>query len=151
MNANNLTAEQKEKKKAIYIEALREKGIQREAAERAGIRRNLALDWKKQDAVFAEACEEALEDAVDRIEQEMQRRGIDGFERPIIYKGVITGHYKEYSDALLITLAKGMRPQRYKDRTEHTTPKGQPLEVNVEHKGEVVSKILSMIKNKPDG
>lgn len=151
INAKNFTKKQIADKKKIFVETFREKGIIRAACEAAGIRRGLHSSWKRSDPTFAEDCEEALEDAVDRIEKEMIRRGIDGFERPIIYQGKITGQYKDYSDALLITLAKGMRPQRYKDRTEHTTPKGQPLEVNVEHKGEVVSKILGMIQSKPDG
>ena len=88
--------------------------------------------------------------ANDLMEREARRRAIDGFERPIIYQGEVTGEYTDFSDALLTTLMKGNKPEKYKERTQHSGSIGRPLTLDEETKEDVVSSILGMIKNKPD-
>lgn len=88
--------------------------------------------------------------AVDVIEEEAHRRAIDGFDRPVIYQGEITDTYKDYSDSLLTMLMKGNKPEKYKERTEHSGSVGRPMTLDQEDKESIVSSILGMIKNKPD-
>ena len=38
--------------------------------------------------------------AGDKAEDEVYRRGIEGFDHPVIYEGRITGTYKAFSDNL---------------------------------------------------
>ncbi len=149
-NARSFTKEQVIEAKGTVVRSLAMHGNLRQATDSAGIRRALAYEWRKKDPVFAAAWDDAVEEAHDRIEEEMWRRGIDGFARPVIYKGKITDQYTDYSDSLLQTLARGNRPNKFKDRTEHSTPPGAPMQLNVETKGDVIASILGMIKSKPD-
>ena len=100
--------------------------------------------------MFNEDCKTAETMANDLMEREARRRAIDGFERPIIYQGEVTGEYTDFSDALLTTLMKGNKPEKYKERTQHSGSIGRPLTLDEETKEDVVSSILGMIKNKPD-
>ena len=76
---------------------------------------------------FAARWDAALDAAVDALEDEARRRAMDGIDRPITYQGEITGTYKEYSNPLLITLLKAHRPEKYRERFEHSGPGGKPL------------------------
>ena len=136
--------------KLTIIRVLSMKGNVREATDSAGVHRSQAYEWKHSDEMFSDAWEDSLEEAADRIEQEMWRRAIEGTDYPVIYQGEITDTYKQYSDSLLTLLAKGNRASKYKERTEVSTPPGQPLELKAETKADVICNILSMIHNKPD-
>ncbi len=149
-DGRKLTADQVVEAKGTIVRSLAMRGNVREATDAAGISRTLAYEWRTRDEPFREAWDDSVDEAVDRMEREMWRRGIEGFERPVIYQGEITDTYLDYSDSLLLTLVKGHRPEKYKERREHSTPPGQPLGIEVETKIDVVSSILGMIKNKPD-
>ncbi len=136
--------------KGTIVRMLSMKGNVREATDAAGITRTLSYEWRKKDEAFREAWDNSLEEAWDRMEEEIWRRGIEGFDRPVIYQGEITDTYTEYSDSLLSLLARGNKPGKYKERTEHSGSVGRPLELNEETKKEVVSSILGLIENKPD-
>lgn len=88
--------------------------------------------------------------AADLIESEAMRRAIDGFDRPVIYKGEVTDTYTDYSDSLMGIILKGNKKEKYKERTEHSGSVGRPMTLEKEDKEQVVSSILSMIVNKPD-
>lgn len=145
-----LTPKLTEELKMVFCRAYAQRGIIREGTTAAGISRRTYLRWRKEDEAFNEACNEAKQMAVDLIEQEAMRRAIDGFDRPVIYKGEITDTYKDYSDSLLTMLMKGNKPEKYKERTEHSGSVGRPMTLDEETKEDVVSSILGMIKNKPD-
>jgi hypothetical protein len=49
-----------------------------------------------------------------------------------------------------MTIVRGNRPEKYRERVEHSTPPGAPMQLNVEAKGNVIASILGMIKSKPD-
>jgi len=67
---------------------------------------------------WRELWEESLEMFADRLEAEMARRAIDGSDKPVFYKGEIVGHITEFSDTLAITLAKAVRPERFRDNVK---------------------------------
>jgi hypothetical protein len=45
---------------------------------------------------------------------------------------------------------KGNKPEKYKERTQHSGQIGRPMTLDEETKEDVVSSILGMIHNKPD-
>lgn len=143
-----LTDEQIVEAKGTIVRALVMRGNVREATSAAGIHRTTAYTWREKDRGFADAWDAAVDEATDRMEEEAWRRGIEGFDRPVIFQGKITDTYKDYSDSLLLTLMRGHRPERFKDRREHSTPAGRPMEMEVETKTGVMSSILGMVKAK---
>ena len=149
-DTRKFTNAQRDEAKMTIVRALVVRGSVCEACIAAGVARRTVYDWRKQDPEFAAAWDDSIEEAHDRMEEEMWRRGIDGFDRPVIYKGEITGQYTDYSDSLLQTLARGNRPNKFKDRTEHSTPPGQRMQLDVETKDDVIASILGLIQSKPD-
>ena len=79
------------------------------ACREVGVSRQTWYDWKKQDEKFAEEVGHAEEAVADSLEAEAIRRARDG------------------SDTLLIFLLKGLRPQRYKERFQHSRDSDQPV------------------------
>jgi len=86
------------------------------ACKAAGIGRQTAYQWREDDPNFALAWSGALEEAVDALEKEAWRRAHDGTDKPIVYQGVVTGTYREYSDRLMEILLKAHRPEKYIER-----------------------------------
>ena len=136
--------------KMVFLRSYARHGIISDGTVAAGITRRIYRRWRKEDEEFEGGCRDAEKMANDLMEREARRRGIDGFERPIIYKGEITGEYTDYSDALLTTLMRGNKPEKYRERHEHSGSIGRPMMLDEETKEEVVSSILSLIKSKPD-
>lgn len=136
--------------KMVFLRAFARHGIISDGTVAAGITYRTFYRWKRDDETFNEDCKTAETMANDLMEREARRRAIDGFERPIIYQGEVTGEYTDFSDALLTTLMKGNKPEKYKERTQHSGSIGRPLTLDEETKEDVVSSILGMIKNKPD-
>jgi hypothetical protein len=63
----------------------------------------------------------AKEMAADRLEEEAWRRAVDGVEEPVgFYRGEPGAYVRRYSDTLLIFLLKGLRPEKYRERYEHS-------------------------------
>ena len=51
--------------------------------------------------------------AADILEDEVDRRAVEGVEKPVgWHKGKPGGYVREYSDTLLIFLLKGDRPEK---------------------------------------
>jgi hypothetical protein len=106
-------------KKRGFLAAFSQCGNVTRAAEAAGCDRHSHALWLKKDPDYAEAFQEAKAMASDRIEQEIYRRGVEGWDEPVWYEGRQVGMIRRYSDTLLIFLAKGNMPEKYKDRAEH--------------------------------
>lgn len=136
--------------KMVFLRAYARHGVISDGTLAAGITYRTFYRWQKDDEVFNEDCKTALAMANDLMEREARRRAIDGFERPIIYQGEVTGEYTDYSDSLLTTLMKGNKPEKYKERTQLSGSVGRPMTLDEETKEDVVSSILGMIHNKPD-
>lgn len=97
------------------------------SAKAIDVSRRRMYEERDHDPEFAVAWDEAVEAAVDRLEQEAWRRATEGVEKPITFQGKITGHFNEYSDRLLEFLLKGRRADTFKDRAEVTGKDGDPL------------------------
>lgn len=102
--------------KQVAIQALAETGNITAAAKRAGVDRNSIYRWQKNDALFADAMEQALEISTDLLELEARRRATEGVREPVFYKGDIVGHIHKPSDRLMELLLKAHRPDKYSDK-----------------------------------
>ena len=67
------------------------------------------------DEEFAEAWAQAVEQGTQRIEDEMLRRGVEGWDEPVFQKGELVGHIRRYSDQMLAQLHRIRRPDLYRD------------------------------------
>lgn len=87
------------------------------AAEAAGIARRTHYDWVDSDHEYRAEFVKAKELAMQTLEDEATRRAL--------------GDGCEPSDRLMEFLLKGGRPDIYRERVEHSTKPGAPLEMNV--------------------
>lgn len=117
--------------KAAFLSAYAETGNIKQAAEAAQVGRRSHYRWLAADKRYAEAFAEATEQAGDALEQEARRRAVDGVDEPVFYQGAQCGLVRKYSDTLLIFLLKGVRPEKFKDRHEHTGKDGGPIQAAV--------------------
>ena len=84
------------------------------AAKDAGVDRALHYRWLN-DPEYVAAFEEATKQACDAIDREIYRRGVTGVEEPVFHLGKRVDKITKYDTTLLIFLAKGLMPGKYKD------------------------------------
>jgi hypothetical protein len=106
-----------DKARETFLLALTNAGNVTAACRAAGIGKQTAYQWRQDEPAFADAWADALEEAVDGLEKEAWRRAVDGVDKPIVYQGVVTGTYREYSDRMLEILLKAHRPDKFIERT----------------------------------
>lgn len=162
--------------KPVFLEALRNVPVVRHACEVAGIGRTTAYEARERDESFAQAWDDAMEEGIDRAEQEAFRRAVVGFEEPVIDKGRLAYRYERYedeegaehyrlqldangqpipltvrkhSDALLALYLKGRRKKVYAERTELTGPEGGPVQqVDETAKAARVAQLLALAQQR---
>lgn len=122
--------------KPAYLAALREIPVIRHACEAAGIDRTTAWRLRKDDEAFAEAEGEAMEEGIDRAEKEAFRRGIVGFEEPVIDKGRLAYRYERYEEQDV----DGIKQEKWRMcLDEH----GQPIPLTVrKHSDAILALVL---------
>ena len=120
-------------KKDAFLDAVRSGSSIVEAAAAAHIPRSTLYRHRRVDEAFAAEWDEAFDDGADALEQEAQRRALDG------------------SDTLLIFLLKSRRPQRFAhfERVQVTGADGGPVEV--EHKGGLTLADVARFAHTDDG
>jgi hypothetical protein len=101
--------------KPDFLKALAETGNVGASARLAGIGRTAVFRHRHNDPIFAEAWDDAIDEAADLLEAEAWRRAVKGTEKPVYQGGVLVGHIQEYDTTLLIFLLKGIRPEKYRD------------------------------------
>ena len=89
------------------------------AAAAAGFGCRTAYDWRRGDAEFAARWDDAVEEGTDRLEDEALRRAVEGFDKPLYYRGTKVGDVRQFSDALLMFLLRGRRPGKYGKYPQH--------------------------------
>lgn len=117
--------------KARFLRAFANCGNVLQSAKAAGIGRRTVYDWLKADAVFAEFHAEAIDDANDVLEGEARRRAVEGVLEPVYQGGKRVGLVRKFSDQLLIVLLKGNKPEKYRERLEHTGKDGKPIQAEI--------------------
>lgn len=113
--------------KALFLVALAEVPVIAHACKAAGVNRVTAWRARETDPEFAKAWDDAMEEGIDRAEQEAFRRAVVGYEKPVWYKGELVGAETVHSDALLALILKGRRKKLYAERTELTGADGGPV------------------------
>lgn len=108
------------RKKAQFLAEFRTCGNVSGAARAVGVDRGTHYGWLESDETYVKAFAEAEIEAVDVLETEARRRAFTGVDEPVFYKGDVCGQIKKYSDVLLIFLLKGARPEKYRERFEHS-------------------------------
>jgi len=103
------------------------------AAECVGITRQTHYDWLESDPEYVEEFKKAEQEAADRLEEEARRRAVEGWEEPVFHKGKVVGAVRKYSDALLIFLLKGAKPEKYKERVANEHSGKVEADVKVYH------------------
>lgn len=138
----------------IFLAALADVPIVSNAARLARIDYRQVWRVRKEDADFAQAWDEAMEQGIDNAEQEAFRRAVTGYEEPVIDKGMLAYRYerhvdeegkehyrkvldehgqpvpltvRKHSDALLSLILKGRRKNVYSERKELTGADGAAL------------------------
>jgi len=110
------------------------------ACEVVGIPRRTLYEWIDRSKRFEEQVSKAVERGLDGCEDEAQRRGVLGYEEPIVYQGKIqyTGRGKNrkvatvlrHSDYLLPRYMAAKRASWRLGRTEITGADGGPVDSN---------------------
>lgn len=101
---------------ATFFAALENGHPVRAACEAADYVRSCVYVWRKEDRDFAERWTRALDIAGDLLEEEADRRGRDGYDEPVFFKGEERGAKRRYSDALLLARLKAIRPDQYREK-----------------------------------
>ena len=94
------------------------------ACRHAGIDRSTAYRWQEHDETFMLRYQQAEAEANDVIRAAIFRRAIQGIDKPLHYQGRLVkdengkpATVKEYSDTLLIFLAKARMPE-FRDKQQ---------------------------------
>lgn len=104
------------KKTAFLDELLRNGGFVERAIKAVGTSRRFINTEYNEDADFALLWETIVELGNESIESEIYRRAVVGVDKPLSYQGRLTGDIvKEWSDNLLIFMAKARMPTKYRD------------------------------------
>lgn len=115
-------------RQAAFLESFAQTGNIQVSIDKVGIKRQNHYLWLAQPD-YAEAFRQATDAALDRIEAEAVRRGVEGVEEPVYYKGEVCGHIRKYSDMLLMFILNGRRPDVFRRNAsvEVTGKDGEPL------------------------
>lgn len=105
------------KRKKAFLRHLEKSGSRNAAAAYLGVSRQTIYYHEKQDPVFAEKIQMAIDKAEFEIDAEIHRRGIEGIDQNIYYQGKVVGTEKKFSDRMLEFRAKTLNPERYGEKT----------------------------------
>lgn len=119
-----LTAEQRKAAQERFLEHFAQNANLTAACRYAGIERNTVYGWQEHDETFSLRYKQAEAEANDVIRAAIFRRAIVGVDKPLHYQGRLIKDengksvtVKEYSDTLLIFLAKARMPE-FRDKQQ---------------------------------
>lgn len=85
------------------------------AAELCGMTRKTHYYWLKESEAYREAASELSAAINDRIMREFFRRGVEGVQQPVFYKGKQVATQMVYDTTALIALAKARMPKKFRE------------------------------------
>ena len=103
---------------AKFLELLREVPNVTRAARTTGHAPSAFRRHKALDKEFSQAWDEALDESVERMEEEVHRRAFVGVDEPVFFRGNECGTVIKHSDQLAMFLLKAHRPEKYRERSE---------------------------------
>ena len=113
------------------FESLTTTGSMVKAAQAAGVSISGIYFKRSHDPQFEELCEQAKEIYVTRLEEEIDRRAYEGFERGIWHNGKKVGTEKQYSDLLAMFRLKKLDPS-YRDKQDTNIKVGVGISITGE-------------------
>src|SRR5678815_3420267 len=96
--------DKRDRQKKRFIAALTAQGTVYHAAQAAGVSRQTAYRWQREDPAFAEQWEEARENAVDVVESAIYQQAVGGNTLAAIF--YLKAHRPIYRDRLNIDIAQ---------------------------------------------
>jgi len=118
-----------DEKDAIFFTALENGHSVRAACAASGYTRQVVYRWRA-DSAFDARWRSVTAIGGDLLEEEADRRGRDGYDQPVYYRGQEVGAKRRYSDGLLLARLKAVRPDLYRERyREDADPR--PIQVLV--------------------
>lgn len=94
--------DRRDRQKKKFIETLEAQGTVLHAAKAAGVSRWTAYRWRKEDLEFADQWDEALENAVDVVENSLYQKAVNGDTICMIF--YLKAHRPIYRDRLNIDI-----------------------------------------------
>lgn len=117
-SGQRLTADEKRRAQAVFLDAFAQSANVTAACRKAGIDRATMYRWQEHDEAFSLRYKQAEAEANDVIRGAIFQRAIIGVDKPLHYQGRLVKDehgqrltVKEYSDTLLIFLAKSRMPE----------------------------------------
>lgn len=117
--------------KAVYLEKLTETGLRVHSARAAGVTSSTVRHHRLADADFAAREEEAEAHHTETCLQELHRRAVQGYDKPVFWQGAQAGVVREYSDALLLAKVRA-RAGEYRQGDKLT------IDQTTKHSGHIV-------------
>ena len=94
--------DRRDRQKKTFIETLEAQGTVLHAAKAAGVSRWTAYRWRQEDLDFADQWDEALENAVDVVENSLYQKAVSGDTICMIF--YLKAHRPIYRDRLNIDI-----------------------------------------------
>jgi hypothetical protein len=107
-----------EKLKLVFLDTLRRTCNVTLACQACDISSSTAYHHRKEDIIFQERWDEALQEGIDLLEAKAHERAFEGTTEPVFWQGNEVGYVKKYSDALTMFLLKAHRPDKYRERSQ---------------------------------
>lgn len=115
---------------AKFFAALENGHSVRAACAASGYTRQVVYRWRK-DAAFDARWRMATTMGGDLLEEEADRRGRDGIDHPVYFRGQEAGAKRKFSDGLLLARLKAIKPEAYRERVVVQSDVPRPINVIV--------------------
>lgn len=127
------TVSARERRARVFLRALAAGGSATTAARASGLAWNTLYKWRRRDAAFRAAWDEAVairDDArIEHLDGEMMRRAVEAIEDPVVHNGEQVATRKRYSDPLLMFAIRELRGRRRSEREAAERPPERPREL----------------------
>ncbi|WP_375391467.1 hypothetical protein [uncultured Sphingomonas sp.] len=90
-----------QQRQRAFCQALADTGTVAAAAARVGLSRESALRLRRRSPAFRAACQQALVEGGPSLHEAVRARAIEGWDEPVFNGGVVVGHRRRFSDALV--------------------------------------------------
>lgn len=120
-----------------FLAAYRLVGVIRAGCDAANVSRNMVDYARQNDETFRQAFDDARDHAADLLEEEARRRAELGTQKLAISGGKVVLHdgkpvmITEYSDRLMELMLKAVKPERFRERIEHSGDPARPVVVQM--------------------
>lgn len=135
----------KTRRQAVWLASYAGHANMMEACRVAKVSRSLVAIWDREDEVFAQLKREAYGDACDAVELALHKRSVEGLEVPVTVAGK-REVVRKYSDSLLITRLKALKPEVYdRQPSNQTTNQTNVVVVPIDRLSDAQFKLLESI------